>query len=158
MQQKCGANWSEVKLCSRVQGRDESVDNSHASNFSFRNYGSPNGMQRCICLDSSLCADVSSWSEVFSNRELWAVAEIGRQDGLRIRWRKSWEFESLTAHLDKANRFCPVKVQWCGSGSVVEHLLAKEKVTGSIPVSRSRFIWAWMNTYKAITIVPDVFV
>ena len=27
----------------------------------------------------------------------------------------------------------------CGSGSVVEHLLAKEKVAGSIPVSRSRF-------------------
>ena len=26
----------------------------------------------------------------------------------------------------------------CGSGSVVEHLLAKEKVAGSIPVSRSR--------------------
>ncbi len=25
----------------------------------------------------------------------------------------------------------------CGSGSVVEHLLAKEKVAGSIPVSRS---------------------
>ncbi len=25
----------------------------------------------------------------FSRRELWAVAEIGRQDGLRIRWRKS---------------------------------------------------------------------
>jgi hypothetical protein len=27
----------------------------------------------------------------------------------------------------------------CGSSSVVEHLLAKEKVAGSIPVSRSRF-------------------
>src|SRR5579884_3269528 len=27
----------------------------------------------------------------------------------------------------------------CGSGSVVEHLLAKEKVAGSIPVSRSLF-------------------
>jgi hypothetical protein len=27
----------------------------------------------------------------------------------------------------------------CGSGSVVEHLLAKEKVAGSIPVSRSPF-------------------
>ena len=26
--------------------------------------------------------------------------------------------------------------QFCGSGSVVEHLLAKEKVAGSIPVSR----------------------
>ena len=26
----------------------------------------------------------------------------------------------------------------CGSGSVVEHLLAKEKVAGSIPVSRSQ--------------------
>ena len=50
---------------------------------------SPNGMQCCICLDIRLYADVSSWSEVFSNRELWAVAEIGRQDGLRIRWRKS---------------------------------------------------------------------
>ena len=89
MQQKCGANWSEVKLCSRVQGRYKSVDNSNSSNFRFPNCGSPNGMQRCICLDSSLCTDVSSWSEVFSNSELWAVAEIGRQDGLRIRWRKS---------------------------------------------------------------------
>jgi hypothetical protein len=29
----------------------------------------------------------------------------------------------------------------CGSGSVVEHLLAKEKVAGSIPVSRSRFAY-----------------
>ncbi len=28
-------------------------------------------------------------------------------------------------------------VAHCGSGSVVEHLLAKEKVAGSIPVSRS---------------------
>src|SRR5260370_42106421 len=31
-----------------------------------------------------------------------------------------------------------MQTQWIsGSGSVVEHLLAKEKVTGSIPVSRS---------------------
>ena len=29
------------------------------------------------------------------------------------------------------------EIENCGSGSVVEHLLAKEKVAGSIPVSRS---------------------
>ena len=50
MQQKCGANWSEVKLCSSVQGRYESVDNSHSSNFRFPICGSPNGMQRLFVL------------------------------------------------------------------------------------------------------------
>ena len=29
------------------------------------------------------------------------------------------------------------EIENCGSGSVVEHLLAKEKVAGSVPVSRS---------------------
>jgi hypothetical protein len=37
-----------------------------------------------------LYPDVSSWSEIFSisRGALRAVAEIGRQGGLRIRWRK----------------------------------------------------------------------
>ncbi len=39
--------------------------------------------------------------------------------------------KSLTAHLTNK------RTHNCGSGSVVEHLLAKEKVAGSIPVSRS---------------------
>jgi hypothetical protein len=34
-----------------------------------------------------------------------------------------------------------------GSGSVVEHLLAKEKVAGSIPVSRSRNSWGRISKY-----------
>jgi hypothetical protein len=37
----------------------------------------------------------------------------------------------------------------CGSGSVVEHLLAKEKVAGSIPVSRSHFYPATSPSGKA---------
>ena len=37
----------------------------------------------------------------------------------------------------------------CGSGSVVEHLLAKEKVAGSIPVSRSLLFQATSPSGKA---------
>ena len=33
-----------------------------------------------------------------------------------------------------------LEVRFSGSGSVVEHLLAKEKVAGSIPVSRSNYL------------------
>jgi hypothetical protein len=65
MQQKYDANWPEVALCGRAQGKYASVDNGNASNFSYTYYASPNGMQSYSCLDSSLCPDVSSWSEVF---------------------------------------------------------------------------------------------
>ncbi len=34
---------------------------------------------------------------------------------------------------------CPVVMQACGSGSVVEHFLAKEDVAGSNPASRSTY-------------------
>jgi hypothetical protein len=49
------------------------------------------------------------------------------------------ESSSLSPPTTMSIRRAVIGSQLRGSGSVVEHLLAKEKVAGSIPVSRSRF-------------------
>ena len=48
---------------------------------------------------------------------------------------KTVDRRAMLWYLNNANDIRKNRI--CGSGSVVEHLLAKEKVAGSIPVSRS---------------------
>ncbi len=72
--------------------------------------------------------------------------EIGRHAGFRFPCRKAWGFKSLRSHRTCAGR----RLARChlyrrplaqkttrGNSSVVEHLLAKEGVVGSSPISRS---------------------
>ena len=52
---------------------------------------------------------------------------------------------ALTSNARAVYRLCAVPYRTSGSGSVVEHLLAKEKVAGSSPVFRSKLEsnWNW---------------
>src|SRR5579875_1688515 len=59
----------------------------------------------------------------------------GRRPAARIM--SGWQKNLLTNHLMYDILLLRKQGNISGSGSVVEHLLAKEKVAGSIPVSRS---------------------
>lgn len=81
-------NWSEVDLCSQVQRKCDGVGsmNVYVS-------VSPNTIAQTECsavfILTSACTLMYHREVRIFQRALWAVAEIGRQDGLRIRWRKS---------------------------------------------------------------------